>query len=73
MPRNIFNFKDSFLFQEIPRFTFSRYESIKLPIESKFERMIIDPKLAANVNPVEVRPGVAVASVTGQLIVSNNK
>jgi integrator complex subunit 9 len=46
---------------------------VKLPIESKFEKMNIDPKLAAKINPVEVRPGVAVATITGNLIVGNNK
>jgi hypothetical protein len=35
--------------------------------------MTIDPKLAAKINPVEVRPGVAVASITGNLVVTNNK
>jgi len=57
----------------MPCFKFSRYESIKLPIESKFEKMTIDPKLAAKINPVEVRPGIAVASITGNLGVTNNK
>ena len=61
------------LLKDIPRYTFGRYESIKLPVKIKFDRMTIDPKLAAKINPVEVRPGVAVASITGNLVVTNNK
>ncbi len=59
--------------QDVPRYTFGRYESIKLPVKSTFERITIDPKLAAKINPIEVRPGIAVASITGNLVVTNNK
>ncbi len=62
-----------FLSQDVPRYTFGRYESIKLPVKSTFERITIDPKLAAKINPIEVRPGIAVASITGNLVVTNNK
>ena len=57
----------------MPRYTFGRYESVELPVQSTFDKITIDPKLAAKINPVEVRPGVAVASIIGNLIVNNNK
>ena len=60
-------------FQEIPKFTFSRYESIKLPLKQKFESVTVDTELAEQLQPVEVRPGLALATITGNLEVKNNK
>eukprot|EP00095_Tigriopus_kingsejongensis_P004426 maker-scaffold731_size105367-snap-gene-0.13 protein:Tk04426 transcript:maker-scaffold731_size105367-snap-gene-0.13-mRNA-1 annotation:"integrator complex subunit 9" len=57
----------------IPKFMLSRYETITLPIKSQFESISIDPKLASSLQPVELRPGLALATITGNLIVSNNK
>ena len=57
---------------DVPRFTFGRFESIKLPIKSKFGRIEIDPDLAAKLNPKEIKPGVAAASITGNLRIVNN-
>ena len=58
---------------EIPRYTFGRYESIKLPIKPKYDRIDIDPELAGKIAPVEVKPGIAAVSVSGNLSVMNNK
>lgn len=58
---------------EVPRYTFKRCESLKLPVKCKLERINIDPNLAAKLLPVEVRPGVAIATVTGNLVVTNNR
>lgn len=59
--------------QDIPRFVFDRYESIELPLKIHFEQINLDPMLAAGVTPIEVRPGVALASVIGSLEVTNNR
>ena len=58
---------------DIPRYTFGRYESIKLPIKPKFDRIDIDTELAGKIAPVEVKPGIAAASISGNLSVMNNK
>ena len=59
--------------QDVPRFTFGWYDTISLPVEPKFESIQLDPKLARTLNPTEIRPGVAVATLTGNLVVKNNK
>lgn len=59
--------------QDVPRFTFGRYETIALPVEPKFESIQLDPKLARQLSPTEIRAGLAVATVTGNLVVKNNK
>ncbi len=66
-------FKILFSQQDIPRFVFDRYESIELPLQVHFEQITLDPVLAAGVTPFEVKPGVALASVTGSLEVTNNR
>ena len=58
---------------DVPRFTFGRFESITLPITPKFDRIDIDPELAGKLFPVEVKPGIAAASITGNLKIANNK
>lgn len=62
-----------FFLQEIPKFTFSRYESINLPLKQKFESVTVDTELAEQLRPVELRPGLALATITGNLDVKNNK
>jgi len=58
---------------DIPRYTFGRFESVKLPIKPKYDRIDIEPELAGRIAPVEVRPGIAAASISGNLSVMNNK
>lgn len=58
---------------DMPLYTFSRDECIELPLFNKFERITIDPALAATLKPVEIIPGVNAATITGTLNVSNNK
>jgi hypothetical protein len=43
---------------------------LKLPVKSEFERITIDPALAQRLNPIEVKPGVSIATITGKLEVS---
>ena len=40
---------------------------------SKFERITIELSLATKLKPVEVKPGISLATMTGKLIVTNNK
>lgn len=45
---------------------------IKLPIKRKKGRVFIEPELASNILPIEVRTGLSLASVTGELEVKDN-
>merc|ERR1719219_373714 len=58
---------------DMPLYAFSRYECLELPLNNKFDRITIDPALAVKLQPVEVKPGVSLATVTGKLRVTNNK
>jgi len=60
------------LFKEKPLITFKRGEVIKLPLKRKKGRVFIEPELASNIVPSEVRPGLSLASVTGELEVKDN-
>ena len=60
-------------FQDVPLYTFIRDESLQLPLVSKFERITIEPSLATKLKPVEVKPGISLATMTGKLNVTNNK
>ena len=44
-----------------------------MPVSSKFEKITIDPKLAKNLKPVEVKPGISIATISGKLNVLNNQ
>jgi integrator complex subunit 9 len=61
-----------FLLQEKPLITFKRGEVIKLPIKRKKSRVFIEPELASNIMPTEVRSGLSLASVTAELEVKDN-
>lgn len=52
--------------------TFKRGEVIKLPLKRKKGRVFIEPELAGNIIPSEIRPGLSLASVTGELEVKDN-
>ncbi|XP_048515351.1 integrator complex subunit 9 isoform X5 [Athalia rosae] len=52
--------------------TFKRGEVIKLPLKRKNGRIFIEPELAGNIVPSEVRPGLSLASVIGELEVKDN-
>lgn len=58
--------------QEKPLITFKRGEVIKLPLKRKKGRVFIEPELASNIVPNEIRPGLSLASVTGELEVKDN-
>ncbi|CAG2181291.1 unnamed protein product, partial [Oppiella nova] len=54
-------------------FSYKRNNVIKLPIKRCFERIDIESDLASHLNPVEVRSGVSIATVTGSLLAKDNK
>ena len=58
---------------DIPIFPYKKLDIIKLPVVRTLEHLELAPELAQRLVPVEVRPGVAVATVTGNLIVKDNK
>lgn len=60
------------LSKEKPLITFKRGEVIKLPLKRKKGRVFIEPELASSIIPTEVRPGLSLASVTGELEVKDN-
>lgn len=53
--------------------TFKRNDTIKIPLTRKFERIEIDADLSANMLPNEVRPGLSVATITGNLQAKDNR
>lgn len=55
-----------------PLITFKRGEVIKLPLKRKKGRVFIEPELASNIIPNEIRPGLSLASITGELEVKDN-
>lgn len=57
---------------EKPLITFKRGEVIKLPLKRKKGRVFIEPDLAGNIVLNEIRPGLSLASVTGELEVKDN-
>jgi len=58
---------------DIPTFPYHKLDIIKLPVVRTLEHLELAPELAQRLVPCEVRPGVAVATVTGNLIVKDNK
>lgn len=61
-----------FLLKEKPLITFKRGEVIKLPLKRKKGRVFIEPELAASIVPNEIRPGLSLVSITGELEVKDN-
>jgi len=57
----------------IPTFKYNKFDIIKLPVERSYENIGIDQALAESLAPAEFRPGVALATITGKLVVRDNK
>jgi len=62
-----------FLDVKIPSFKFKKFDILKLPLKRSFENISLEQDLAQNIVPVEIRPGVALATITGSLVVRDNK
>lgn len=45
---------------------------MKLPIKRQKGRVFIEPNLAGNIVPSDIRPGLSLASITGELEVKDN-
>lgn len=45
---------------------------VKLPLKRKKGRVFIEPQLAENIVPSEVKPGLSLASLVGELEVKDN-
>jgi integrator complex subunit 9 len=58
---------------DVPIHRHRKLDILQLPVHSSLERLELTGELAARLVPVEVRPGLAVATVTGQLAVKDNK
>jgi len=57
----------------IPTYKYNKFDIIKLPVERTFENINIDQALAGSLVPSEIRPGVALATITGKLVVRDNR
>merc|ERR1719222_24260 len=57
----------------IPTYKYNKLDIIKLPVERTFENISIDQALAESLVPSEIRPGVALATITGKLVVRDNR
>ncbi|XP_076460396.1 integrator complex subunit 9-like [Babylonia areolata] len=53
--------------------TYKKYEVLNLPVKRQWETIHIDPELAADLEPVEVRPGAAICMLTASLESKDNK
>lgn len=51
---------------------YKREDEIILPIGCRYERLYISPELAAQIQPVRIKPGVSIATVTGILETMDN-
>lgn len=56
-----------------PLITFRRSDCIQIPIKKSFSRISLDPLVSATLQPIEVRPGVSIATITGSLEGKDNK
>ena len=65
--------QDLVIDSEIQTFTFHKHDILKIPLVRKLENIEISSQLANRLVPVELRPGLAVATVTGNLVVRDNK
>ncbi|XP_057333084.1 integrator complex subunit 9 [Microplitis mediator] len=55
-----------------PLITFRRGEVTKLPLKRSKSRIFIEPKLASSIVPSQIRPGLSLASITGELEIKDN-
>lgn len=53
--------------------SFKRRDMVTIPVKRRYEKLDLHPELAATLLPTEVKPGVAVATVTGYLHARDNK
>lgn len=72
-PHTAPNRTDLIIDADVQTFKHKKLDILKLPIRRTFENIDLDPALAASLVPTEVRPGIAVATVTGNLVVKDNR
>ncbi|KAJ7350140.1 Integrator complex subunit 9 [Desmophyllum pertusum] len=53
--------------------TFSHLDVLSLPVSRQFEKVVLSNELANSLHPQEVRPGIAVSTVTGTLVTKDNR
>eukprot|EP00088_Acartia_fossae_P030637 TRINITY_DN3162_c0_g1_i2.p1 TRINITY_DN3162_c0_g1~~TRINITY_DN3162_c0_g1_i2.p1 ORF type:complete len:711 (+),score=150.28 TRINITY_DN3162_c0_g1_i2:54-2186(+) len=64
---------DLYIDVNVPTYKYNKFDIIKLPVERSFENISIDQELAESLVPSEIRPGVALATITGKLVVRDNR
>lgn len=58
---------------DIPMFKITKGECLELPLSSNYDKITIDPSVAMKLKPVEIKPGVSIATLTGKLNLTNHK
>ena len=58
---------------DIPMFKICKGQCLELPLTSNYDTLAIDPAVAMNLKPVEIKAGVSIATVTGKLDLTNHK
>ncbi|XP_013789253.2 integrator complex subunit 9-like [Limulus polyphemus] len=58
---------------DCPLIAYKRGDVLHIPLQRKYEKIELDPELAASLTPTEVKPGVALATITGTLVVKDNR
>lgn len=58
--------------REFPVLSFKRGDVLQIPVRRRYERIQMDAELASTLMPTEVKPGVAMMTVTGMLHINNN-
>ena len=48
-------------------------ECLEMPLKSYYDKMTIDPALAKKLKPVELKPGVSIATLTGKIDLKNHR
>ena len=65
-PGYISSRQDLLIDSDIPTFAFQKHDILKVPLVRRLENINISSKLANSLVPVELRPGLAVATVSGR-------
>ncbi|XP_052237573.1 integrator complex subunit 9-like isoform X5 [Dreissena polymorpha] len=72
-PTSVTQRPDLVINADLSPMSYKQGDVITLPVKRKFECIEIDPKLAATLEPIEVKPGSAITMVNATLVVRDNK
>ena len=58
---------------DLPLHKMTKDECLEMPLKSYYDKMTIDPALAKKLKPVELKPGVSIATLTGKIDLKNHR